>query len=90
MFLDCVGGMFMGIIGDPTYAETWLLGTRYHLFHSVGIILASGALGTRAAPVAGALMGAGILVFSGSLYLLGNIQPFFVLRWGSWPLLPVG
>ena len=85
LFLDYVGAV-LEIIGDPTYRETWQTGTRYHLFHSVGIILASGPLGTRAAPVAAALMGAGILLFSLPLYVHvlsdKSIRPFFLLPAG--------
>ena len=86
LFLDYFGGEVMSWIGDPTYLQLWETATRYQLFHSVGIILASGPLGTRAAPVAGGLMGAGILLFSGTLYLHvlsdKRIKPLF--------LLPVG
>ena len=70
--------------------------TWYQLMHSIGIMVASGPGGTRPAPVAAALMGAGLLLFSGSSYLIALTQKgwlFFVPPVGllaclaGWPAL---
>ena len=53
--------------GIPT--EEWQMATGSQLLHSVGIMPASGSETTRVAPVAARLMSAGLLMFSGSLYV---------------------
>ena len=67
---------------------TWHTATEYHLTHALAILLVSALAGTwldeRRARVVGLLFAAGILLFSGSLYLLavtgirplGAITPF--------------
>lgn len=53
--------------------EIWKTGVQYHVLHAVGLILigilASGA-STKPMRIAGWLMFAGIILFSGSLYVL--------------------
>jgi uncharacterized membrane protein YgdD (TMEM256/DUF423 family) len=76
-------------------------GARYHMYHALGLI-AVAWLGTRcgsAANTAGALLLAGILLFSGSLYALalsgvrwlGAITPLgglcFLLGWADFAWL---
>lgn len=58
---------------EPRLVEVFETGARYQMYHALGLL----ALGLAAARwpdplwgVAGALFGAGILVFSGSLYAL--------------------
>jgi uncharacterized membrane protein YgdD (TMEM256/DUF423 family) len=64
----------------PQLQATWETGNRYHIYHALGLFVAAwaaarwpGALTTWA----GWLMLAGILIFSGSLYLL----VFTRMRW---------
>ncbi|ANY16267.1 DUF423 domain-containing protein [Bordetella pseudohinzii] len=81
---------------DPDMLAVWQTGVLYHLIHALGL-LAVAWLATRYTsgllPVAGWLMFAGIVLFSGSLYLLagtgtrilGAITPLggvaFLLSW---------
>ena len=77
---------------------TFETGVRYQMYHALGLLAVAGAL-TRweeapAAVAAGWLFTAGIVLFSGSLYLLvltgprwlGAVTPFggvaFLLGWG--------
>jgi uncharacterized membrane protein YgdD (TMEM256/DUF423 family) len=57
---------------DERMREVFETGARYHLIHAVGLFgvawLCSRA--APAAPIAGALMTAGIVLFSGSLYVM--------------------
>jgi uncharacterized membrane protein YgdD (TMEM256/DUF423 family) len=57
---------------DERMRDVFETGARYHLIHAVGLFgvawLCSRA--APAAPIAGALMTAGIVLFSGSLYVL--------------------
>ena len=81
---------------DPPMLAVWNTAVQYHAWHALGL-LALGALyarlAARSARAAGLLMLAGIVLFSGSLYLmalsgargLGAITPFggigFILAW---------
>lgn len=67
--------------------ETWRTAAQYHLVHAVGLGLVALAARRRAArlvTIAGCLLTAGVVVFSGSLYLLvltgqrwlGAVTPF--------------
>lgn len=82
---------------DPKLLEVYQTGVHYHLFHALGLaVVGLSALKINASPLlawSGALMFAGIILFSGSLYLLaisgmrwlGAITPFggsaFIAAW---------
>lgn len=57
----------------PTMLTAWQTGVQYHVYHALGL-LAVGALHARMAAggarLGGLLMFAGIVLFSGSLYLM--------------------
>ncbi|MDH5183517.1 MAG: DUF423 domain-containing protein [Gammaproteobacteria bacterium] len=83
---------------DSYYLEVYKTGVLYHLIHSLGIVLigiiAQQTEKERMIVVSGYLMSGGVMVFSGSLYLLaisgqrwlGAITPIggilFILAWG--------
>jgi len=82
---------------DAQALQTFETGTRYHMYHALVIGLAALAMRDAAAGAAVSAAGfflAGILLFSGSLYLLaltgvrlfGAITPFggvcFLIGWG--------
>jgi uncharacterized membrane protein YgdD (TMEM256/DUF423 family) len=82
---------------EPKYLETWQTGVQYQMFHSLGLI----AIGILAGKIeagsliswSGWLMLIGMILFSGSLYvlsvsgvkMLGAITPFggvaFLVSW---------
>jgi uncharacterized membrane protein YgdD (TMEM256/DUF423 family) len=76
--------------------EVFETGARYHMVHALGLFAIAWLIdrGTRGARAAALVMNAGILLFCGSLYLLGltgerslgAITPFgggcFLLAWG--------
>ena len=80
-----------GVVDEPRLLENWNTGARYHVIHAVAL------LGVAAHPkqprVAGVAFSVGIVVFSGSLYLmtltgarwLGAITPIggvlFIIGW---------
>lgn len=82
---------------EPKYLETWQTGVQYQMFHAVGILIIGVLLGNL--PVnsllnwSGWLMLIGIILFSGSLYvlsvtgisILGAITPLggvsFLIAW---------
>jgi len=81
--------------------DVWLTGARYHVYHALGLLLV-GALGVlrpdlaRALNRVGNLFVAGLLLFSGSLYILaisgqrwlGAITPLGGTAWiAAWVLL---
>ena len=82
---------------EPRLLEVFLTGAQYHFYHALGLCLvglAAGQLGaSRLLGASGWLMLAGILLFSGSLYLmaltgvrwLGAITPLggtaFIAAW---------
>lgn len=82
---------------DAQALQTFETGARYHMYHALAIGLAALAMRDAAAGVAMSAAGfflAGILLFSGSLYLLaltgvrafGLVTPFggvcFLIGWG--------
>jgi len=84
--------------------EVWQTGARYHAYHALGLLGVAwlrGRIGdddARGVTVAGWLMLAGIVLFSGSLYALaatgirtlGAITPFGGLSWiVAWCILGV-
>jgi uncharacterized membrane protein YgdD (TMEM256/DUF423 family) len=56
-------------VTDPHLIEVWNTGARYHLVHAVALL--GVAAHPRKPALAGWLFVAGIILFSGSLYLLG-------------------
>jgi uncharacterized membrane protein YgdD (TMEM256/DUF423 family) len=50
--------------------EIFETGARYHMYHALAMILAGMLVATRGAATAGWLFQAGIVLFSGSLYVL--------------------
>ena len=56
------------VVDDPHLLEVWDTGARYHLVHAVAL-LALAAL-PNPSPWTARLWAAGVVVFSGSLYLL--------------------
>ncbi len=56
----------------PDLLEIWRTGAHYHLVHAVGMVAVAFAVdrGVRGAGTAGWLLLVGVLVFSGTLYLL--------------------
>lgn len=83
----------------PDLLAIYETGVRYHLVHGLGVFFAAWLAGedqTRAARLAGVLFIIGILVFSGSLYLLaltgvralGAITPIGGVAWiAAWTIL---
>jgi uncharacterized membrane protein YgdD (TMEM256/DUF423 family) len=72
---------------SPELLAAWQTGVLYHLLHSVALLalaLYAQASG-RSVRLPGLLFGAGILLFSGSLYLLAGAGQ----RWAG-PLTPLG
>jgi uncharacterized membrane protein YgdD (TMEM256/DUF423 family) len=74
---------------EPARLAIWHTGVLYHLVHGLGLVLlgllADRLQGTRLPQVAIALMVAGIIAFSGSLYLLALEAPRMLAA-----LAPVG
>lgn len=82
---------------EPKYLETWQTGVQYQMFHAVGILIIGVLLGNISANSlltwSGWLMLIGIILFSGSLYvltltkisILGAITPLggvsFLVAW---------
>ena len=82
----------------PESLEWWNTAAKYHLIHALGTGLVAALLPRRAGLVAG-LFGAGVLLFSGSLYVLaltgvralGMVTPFGGLAFlAGWTLLALG
>jgi uncharacterized membrane protein YgdD (TMEM256/DUF423 family) len=83
----------------PDLLAVYETGVRYHLVHALGLFVAAWLAGedeTRTARIAGLLLVVGILLFSGSLYLLaltgvralGAITPFGGIAWlAAWVLI---
>lgn len=85
---------------EPKYLETWKTGVTYQMFHATGLLIIGVLIGklpaTSLLPTAGWLMLAGIILFSGSLYVLtltkisvlGAITPLGGLAFlAAWVLL---
>jgi uncharacterized membrane protein YgdD (TMEM256/DUF423 family) len=71
----------------PDLLAAWQTAVEYHLFHSVALLalgLFASATG-RSVRLPAFLLGGGIVLFSGSLYLLAGAG----LRWAG-PLTPLG
>lgn len=81
---------------DPGLLEVWVTASKYHLVHAVALLVlgcVGGRIGTRGRGVAGVGFVVGIVVFSGSLYLmtltgqrwLGAVTPLggvaFLIGW---------
>lgn len=69
--LGAFGAHSLKAILSPQALQTWQTGFEYHIYHALGLILV--ALLMDALPrarIAGWLMLTGIILFSGSLYLL--------------------
>jgi uncharacterized membrane protein YgdD (TMEM256/DUF423 family) len=62
----------------PKYLETWKTGVTYQMFHATGLLIIGVLLGKLPANAllnwSGWLMFVGILLFSGSLYVLSVTQ----------------
>jgi uncharacterized membrane protein YgdD (TMEM256/DUF423 family) len=85
------------------YLEIWKTGVTYQMFHALGILAVAMLLGRFATSTlftwSGWLMVAGIILFSGSLYvlsltkisILGAITPFGgVCLLAAWVLMVIG
>ncbi|MEW9108396.1 DUF423 domain-containing protein [Cytobacillus gottheilii] len=85
---------------EPKYLETWKTGVTYQMFHATGLLIIGVLLGKLPASsllsTAGWLMVGGIILFSGSLYVLtltkisvlGAITPLGGLSFlAAWVLL---
>jgi uncharacterized membrane protein YgdD (TMEM256/DUF423 family) len=82
---------------EPKYLETWKTGVTYQMFHATGLLIIGVLLGKLPAngllSWSGWLMFIGIILFSGSLYvlsvtkisILGAVTPFgglaFLVAW---------
>lgn len=88
---------------EPKYLEIWKTGVNYQMFHALGILAVAAILGKYAASSlfswSGWLMLVGIILFSGSLYVLsltkinmiGAITPIGgVCFLAAWLLLVIG
>jgi uncharacterized membrane protein YgdD (TMEM256/DUF423 family) len=85
----------------PDFLAIYETGVRYHLVHGLALFVVAWLAGedqTRAARLAGVLFAVGILLFSGSLYLLaltgiralGAITPLGGLAWiAAWTIVAV-
>jgi uncharacterized membrane protein YgdD (TMEM256/DUF423 family) len=56
------------VVDDPHLLEVWDTGARYHLVHAVALLALSAV--PNPPPWTARLWGAGVVVFSGSLYVL--------------------
>lgn len=88
---------------EPKYLDIWKTGVTYQMFHALGILTAGILLGKVAASSlfswSGWLMLIGIILFSGSLYVLsvtkisiiGIITPFGGVSFlAAWLLMMIG
>ena len=83
----------------PELLAVYETGVRYHLVHALGLFVAAWLAGedqTRSARLAGVLLVVGILLFSGSLYVLaltgvrafGAVTPLGGIAWlAAWILI---
>ena len=83
----------------PDLLAVYETGVRYHLVHALGLCVAAWLAGedqTRSARLAGVLLVVGILLFSGSLYVLaltgvrafGAVTPLGGIAWlAAWILI---
>lgn len=88
---------------EPKYLEIWKTGVTYEMFHALGLLAAGILLGKAAASAlfswSGWFMLIGIILFSGSLYVLsltkvsviGFITPFGGVAFlVGWALMAIG
>ena len=78
---------------EPRAMEIFETAARYQMYHALAVVLC-GVIATKGATTAGALFQAGIVLFSGSLYVLvfsgikalGAVTPLgglaFLIGWG--------
>jgi uncharacterized membrane protein YgdD (TMEM256/DUF423 family) len=105
--LAMAAGVALGAFGahglrarlSPDLLAIYETGVRYHLVHGLGLLAAAWLAGhdqSRASRTAGLLFAVGILLFSGSLYLLaltgvralGAVTPLGGVAWiAAWLLL---
>lgn len=89
------GAHMLKALLDPTQLQAWQTAVLYQFIHALGILFLSGSSGLtdfnpKRARVAGYLLAAGIVLFSGSLYLL-TTQDLLGWRAGFLgPVTPVG
>lgn len=60
---------------DPSQLASWRTGVEYHFYHALGLLLVASLrdhVGRRAARWVATLLLAGMVLFSGSLYLLST------------------
>jgi uncharacterized membrane protein YgdD (TMEM256/DUF423 family) len=98
--LGAFGAHALKTVLEPTQMKTWHTASEYHFIHALGLILlgiqyANKGLNTWVKS-AGLFLFTGVLLFSGSLYLLattgqtalGMITPVgglcFILGWAAW------
>lgn len=77
----------------PAQIETFQTGVRYHFYHSFGIMLVGVLMYMRRTPLMRWVVysfAGGILLFSGSLYLLSLRQAFDLPIGWLGPITPVG
>lgn len=82
--LGAFGAHGLRSLVTPDRLATFETGVRYHLVHALAILAAAGAAHLAPASIAprlaGGLFAAGVLLFSGSLYLLVGTD---VTAWGA-------
>lgn len=95
--LGAFGAHGLEKVVEPKYMEIWKTGVQYQMFHATGLLIIGVLLGKLPASAllswSGWLMLIGIILFSGSLYvltvtkigMLGAITPFggvsFLIAW---------
>lgn len=95
--LGAFGAHGLEKVVEPKYMEIWKTGVQYQMFHATGLLIIGVLLGKLPASAllswSGWLMLIGIILFSGSLYVLtvtkigvlGAITPFggvaFLIAW---------
>ena len=98
--LGAFGAHGLRAVVTPERLQTWQTATEYHFIHALGLIALAvwmeGKSSSRLVQLCGLLLIAGVLLFSGSLYLLvladtamlGIITPFgglcFIAAWACW------
>ena len=88
VMLGAMGAHSLESLLTPAALDTWDTAVFYHLVHALALLLTvvlADRISHRAAMIAGLAFGAGIVLFSGSLYLLVMDGP----RWLG-PLTPLG
>ena len=103
VLLGAFGAHGLEAMLSPERLETWQTGVQYHMFHTLALfgtgLLINAKTATRIFYGSAQLFLAGILLFSGSLYLLaltgiswlGMITPAGGLAFlGGWALLAIG